>query len=240
MLRNAYSSSEIFQHMKGLYLLLDGLTLFFPLVLSFDQRVHYFSKWISVFIATLIIATPFLIWDARFTQHGVWGFNDDYLVGWRIAQLPIEEILFFFVVPFACVFIYECAKFYVQHVSFKNLNRIICFAIPIYGLILALLEPVGWYTLSVTISSGIVLFFWLRRMELNFAGIAFIISLIPFLAVNGILTGGVTNSPVVWYNEAHKVAPRIWTIPMEDVLYCFTLIIGVILLYEYIHQKRRA
>jgi lycopene cyclase domain-containing protein len=226
--------------MKGLYLLLDGLTLFFPFVLSFDQRVHYFSKWLSVFLATLIVALPFLVWDVLFTKNGVWGFNDDYLVGLKIAELPIEEILFFFVVPFACVFIYECAKFYLKTISFKQLNRIICFAIPLYGLLLALLEPVGWYTLSVVISSGFVLFFWLRNMHLNFAGITFLISLIPFLGVNGILTGGVTSAPVVWYNEAHKVSPRIWTIPMEDVLYCFTLIIGVILLYEYIHEKRRA
>ncbi len=226
--------------MKGLYLLLDVLTLFFPFLMSFDQRVHYFSKWLSVFIATFFVAVPFLVWDVFFTKNGVWGFNDDYLVGLKIAELPIEEILFFFVVPFACVFIYECAKYYLQNISFNSLNRIICFAIPIYGLILSLLEPVGWYTLSVVISSGIVLFFWLRQIHLNFIGISFVISLIPFLGVNGVLTGGVTSSPVVWYSEAHKVTLRIWTIPMEDVLYSFTLIVSVILLYEYIHKKRRA
>lgn len=226
--------------MKGLYLLLDGLTLFFPFVLSFDSRVYYFSKWLSVFLATFIVAIPFLIWDYFFTQQGVWGFNDDYLVGLRIAELPIEEILFFFVVPFACAFVYECAKFYLKSFSFKTLNRIIAFSIPVYGLVLSLMEPVGWYTMSVVISSGIVLIFWLRRMDLNFIGIAFLISLIPFLGVNGILTGGATDAPIVWYSEVHKVTPRIWTIPMEDVLYCFTLIVGVILLYEYIHQKRKA
>lgn len=226
--------------MKGLYLLLDGLTLFFPFVLSFDSRVHYFSKWLSVIMATFIVAIPFLIWDVFFTKHGVWGFNDDYLVGLRIAELPIEEILFFFVVPFACVFVYECAKYYMKAISFKNLNRIVAFSIPVYGLVLSLMEPVGWYTLSVVISSGIVLFFWLRRMDLNFIGISFLISLIPFLGVNGILTGGATDAPIVWYSEVHKVTPRIWTIPVEDVLYCFTLIVGVILLYEYIHEKRKA
>lgn len=224
--------------MKGLYLLLDGLTLFFPLVLSFDQRVHFFSKWKSVFFATLVVAIPFIIWDIIFTEHGFWGFNEDYLVGLNVANLPIEEVLFFFVVPFACAFIYECSKYYLRAFSFKWLNRFMYFAIPIYALTLSLLEPSGWYTLSVVVSSGIVLFFWVKRMDLNFVGISFLISLIPFLGVNGVLTGGTTSSPIVWYSEAQKVTPRIWTIPMEDVLYSFTLIVGVILVYEFIHEKR--
>ncbi len=238
MLRNVDSSAKIFSPVKGLYLLLDGLTLFFPLVLSFDQRVHFFSKWRSVFFASLIVAIPFLIWDIIFTENGFWGFNADYLVGLNIYNLPIEEVLFFFVVPFACAFIYECCKYYFRSTSFKFLNRILFFVIPLYALILSLLEPTGWYTLSVVISSGIVLFMWLRKPHFQFIGIAFLISLVPFLLVNGVLTGGATSQPVVWYSEAQKVAPRIWTIPMEDVLYSFTLIVGVLLGTEYFEERK--
>lgn len=226
--------------MKGLYLLLDGLTLFFPLILSFDSRVHYFSKWKSVLYATLIIAVPFLIWDFIFTENGFWGFNPDYLVGIDIGNLPIEEVLFFIVVPFACTFIYECVKYYLRRMKFKVLNRILFFAIPIYAMILTLLEPTGWYTLSVVVSSGIVLFFWLRDPRYKFIGISFLISLIPFLIVNGILTGGLTQEPIVWYSELQKVTPRIWTIPVEDVLYCFTLIVSVFLLTEFFEKRRLA
>jgi len=224
--------------MKGLYLLLDGLTVFFPLVLSFDSRVHYFSKWKSVLFATIIVAIPFLIWDFIFTEHGFWGFNPDYLIGIDIGNLPLEEVLFFLVVPFACAFIYECVKYYFRSGRFKLLNRVLFFAVPIYAMILTLLEPTGWYTLSVVISSGIVLFFWLRDPKLKFIGLAFLISLIPFLIVNGILTGGVTSEPIVWYSEAQKVTPRIWTIPVEDVLYCFTLIVGVFILTDFFEKKR--
>lgn len=224
--------------MKGLYLLLDGLTLLFPLILSFDRRVHYFEKWRSVLFATLIVAVPFLVWDFIFTEKGFWGFNPDYLIGVNIGNLPLEEILFFFVVPFACTFIYECAKYYFRRIKFRTVDRFLYFAIPIYALILTLIEPSGWYTLSVVVSSGIVLFFWLSAKRFKFIGISFLISLIPFLIVNGILTGAVTSEPVVWYNEMEKVSPRIWTIPMEDVLYCFTLIVAVFLLSEFFEKKR--
>lgn len=224
--------------MKGLYLLLDGLTLFFPFILSFDSRVHYFSKWKSVLYATLIIAVPFLIWDFIFTEYGFWGFNPDYLIGINIGNLPLEEVLFFLVVPFACTFIYECAKYYFRSMKFRMLDRILFFAIPIYAMILTLLEPTGWYTLSVVVSSGIVLFFWMRDPRFKFIGISFLISLIPFLVVNGVLTGGLTDEPVVWYSELQKVTPRIWTIPLEDVLYCFTLIVSVYILTEFFEKRR--
>ena len=224
--------------MKGLYLLLDGLTIFFPIVLSFDSRVHFFKKWRSVLFASIIVAIPFLIWDYIFTENGFWGFNSDYLVGLTIGNLPIEEVLFFIVVPFACTFVYECCKYYFQSIEFKKVDRLVYFAIPIYALILTLLEPSGWYTLSVVISSGIVLILWLRQNQYQFMGIAFLISLVPFLIVNGILTGGVTAEPIVWYSELQKVSPRIWTIPMEDILYSFTLVVSVFLLTEFFEKKR--
>lgn len=226
--------------MKGLYLLLDGLTVFFPMILSFDSRVHYVEKWKSVLFSTVIIAVPFLIWDFIFTEKGFWGFNPDYLVGINIANLPLEEVLFFLVVPFACTFIYECCKYYFRKVNFSGINKLMFFAIPIYALILSLMEPTGWYTLSVVVSSGIALIFWLRNHQLNFIGIAFLISLVPFLIVNGVLTGGATSEPIVWYSEAQKVSPRIWTIPMEDVLYSFTLIVPILLLTEFFEKRKSA
>lgn len=240
MFRNADCSAEILSIMKGLYLILDLATPLFPIVLSFDRRVHYVDKWRSVLLATLVVAIPFLIWDFIFTENGYWGFNPDYLIGWYIGNLPLEEVLFFIVVPFACAFIYECCKYYFRKINFKLFNRIAQFMIPMYALMLTLLESTGWYTFSVVISSGIVLIWWLRSPRYSFVGISFLVSLIPFLVVNGALTGGMTEAPVVWYSELQKVTPRIWTIPMEDVLYCFTLVAAVFMLSEFFEERRKA
>ena len=43
-----------------------------------------------------------------------WGFNNDYLLGIYLFNLPLEEILFFITVPYACVFIYECLNVYIK------------------------------------------------------------------------------------------------------------------------------
>lgn len=225
--------------MKLLYLALDAFTLLGPLALSFDKKVRYVTHWKTVLLSTIIIAIPFLIWDFYFTEHGFWGFNPSYLTGIYLGNLPLEEVLFFVVVPFACTFIYECCRYYFRNRTFTTLDKWLKLSIPVYAILLSILsQQTGWYSISVIVSSGLVLFWWLRTPRLRFVGISFLISLFPFLLVNGVLTGATTEAPVVWYNELQKVPFRLFTIPMEDVLYSFTLIVSVILLHEILQKKR--
>ena len=98
-----------------LYLILDLSILLMIIPLSFDKKVSYVSTWKSAFLAIGFVGVPFLIWDILFTEWGIWGFNDSYLSGIYLYNLPIEEVLFFIVVPFACTFIYACAKAYFSH-----------------------------------------------------------------------------------------------------------------------------
>jgi len=224
--------------MKWTYLILIVGTLLCPLLLSFDKHVRYNKSWKSALFAAFIIAIPFLIWDIIFTYNGFWGFTPEYLSGLYIYNLPIEEVLFFIVVPFACTFIYEVIKYFFRSYSMKVFNAAFHMAIPLYAMGLVLISDFGYYTLTVVISSSIILFWQLKSHDLKFIALAFILSLVPFFIVNGILTGCCTEEPVVWYSEAQKVAPRLFTIPMEDILYSYTLVVANILLFERIQRKR--
>lgn len=55
--------------------------------------------------------------------------------------------------------------------------------------------------------------------------------LLPFLIVNGVLTGTGLEAPVVWYNPAQIVNYRILSIPVEDVFYGMDLILLNITIY---------
>jgi lycopene cyclase domain-containing protein len=70
--------------------------------------------------------------------------------------------------------------------------------------------------------------------------ITFLVILIPFLIVNGILTGSITGieSPVVWYNNSENLGIRIHTIPIEDVAYCFSLLFGNLMIFENLKNKQ--
>jgi len=224
--------------MKSLYLIIDLATLFFPLVLSFDKKVAYFKLWKRVFLSSLIIAIPFLIWDSLFTAVGVWGFNKDYLCGIYLGNLPLEEVLFFFIVPFACVFIYACVKVYFEKTDFIKLNLLFYVLLAGYLGFVAVYGYCCAYSQWVSVSTVLTLLvIFLMRKRLHFFPMAFLITLIPFLLVNGILTGAMTEEPVVWYHTPEHLPWRIFTIPMEDVLYGFTLIGLNVAVFERISKK---
>jgi lycopene cyclase domain-containing protein len=62
---------------------------------------------------------------------------------------------------------------------------------------------------------------------------AYLVILVPFFIVNGILTGTGLEEPVVWYNDEENLGMRILTIPIEDSIYGFLLIASNITLFEY-------
>lgn len=224
-----------------LYLLLDIGVIILPFLLSFDQKVHYASKWYAVFPATLWIGIPFLLHDYWFTQMGVWGFNERYLTGPHIGNLPIEEILFFLVVPYSCTFIYACVRAYFPRATFKWFNWGVYAFIAIYILVILVVGFGNWYsTLVALIAIPILLYLLRNRAAYTHVPVAFVLSVIPFFMMNSALTGLFTPEPIVWYNNAENIGFRWGTIPAEDILYSFILVVGNVLIYKsYVTRRAR-
>ena len=66
----------------------------------------------------------------------------------------------------------------------------------------------------------------------------YLFALIPFVIVNGFLTGSYTAEPIVSYNANHILGTRIINIPIEDTIYCFEILVTVVAFYEYKLAKR--
>lgn len=227
--------------MQNLYLLLDLLTVFFPIVLSFDKKVAFYKSWKFLFGGFLFVGIPFILWDVFFTAKGIWGFNPDYLTGVNLGNLPIEEVLFFVVVPFSCTFIYACVKAYFPRLKLYGFNRIFYAALIIYALTLMANAWSGWYTLSASILAIVtILLIQKIKLKLDFLPLAFLIALIPFFLVNGLLTGTGIDSPIVWYNNLENTGMRFFTIPYEDVVYGWTLIAGNIIVFEWLLNRKKS
>ena len=67
----------------------------------------------------------------------------------------------------------------------------------------------------------------------------YLIMLLPFFVVNGILTGIGLDEPVVWYNSNEITGFRLLTIPIEDVFYGMLLILLNVAGMEWLLKKEQ-
>lgn len=222
------------------YLILNLLTISYPLFKSWDPRVSMATKWPALLPAIGITASVFIVWDALFTAMGVWGFNDSHLVGLQLLGLPVEEWLFFVTVPYACIFIYEVMNYFVKQDVLGRAARPFSIALVIVLAAMGLLHLDKWYT-SVTFlctATWLAFILWKRPAWLGRFYVGYLVSLVPFVIVNGLLTGSFLDEPVVWYNDAENLGIRLGTIPMEDSVYMLLLLLMNTTFYEWFRRKQ--
>lgn len=221
------------------YFFILAASLAGPLALSFDKKVAFFKNWKYLFPAMVIPALLYIIWDIYFTAKGVWSFNPEFITGIKLYNLPLEEVLFFFIVPYCCVFIYACIRAYFPNLVNKKRVDLFLQIIAMLLLITGLIFKGKDYTSSTFILTGffIVIIYRFRNFFKSFDALSFLISyaicLIPFFIVNGFLTA----IPVVIYNDAENLGIRIYTIPFEDAFYGMLLVMMNIAIYEKLKSK---
>lgn len=176
----------------------------------------------------------YIAWDIFFTAKGVWHFNENYITGIKLYNLPIEEVLFFFIVPYCCVFIYECIRCYFPNLKNKHTADVMLMVLALALWMTGIVFYNKYYTSWTFILNAffITLIYFFRNYFKPFDAASFLVSycimLIPFLIVNGFLTA----IPVVLYNDAQNLGFRIYTIPFEDIFYGMLLILMTIVIYE--------
>lgn len=222
--------------MKYAYLLINFLTIIFPVLLSFDKRVTFQKSWKFIWPGMAITGLVFLFWDVLFTVKGVWLFNSEYITGIKLFELPLEEILFFLTVPFSCIFIYACLNYYVSWSIPEGVSKWISNLIIVLSAVMISVYTDRLYTI-VTFSLLLMLMVllqyifkspWLKRFYM-----AYIVSLLPFYIVNGVLTA----IPIVLYNNAENIGKRVGTIPVEDHFYSMALLVMNVGFFEYFKNK---
>jgi lycopene cyclase domain-containing protein len=201
---------------------------------------NFSKKWKYILPGIGISAIFFLLWDELFTSLGVWGFNPDYLSGIYIFSLPVEEVLFFFCIPYACLFTYFALNNLIEKDHLFPHQELIS------SLLIFLLLIIGGYYINklytgVTfMATGLLLAFIMLKLRTRYMGrfyLAFGVLLIPFLIVNGILTGSFIDAPVVWYNNEENLGVRIGTIPVEDVIYGMLMLLVPISIAENLEER---
>jgi len=85
-----------------------------PFILSFWPPLKFYRNFKALAFSILIVLLIFGSWDVFATYRGHWYFNPEGVLGINIINLPLEEVLFFIVIPFCCIFTWEAIK-YLKH-----------------------------------------------------------------------------------------------------------------------------
>lgn len=226
--------------MMYLYLLLNMASFSIPFTYSFEKKMRFIKWWKTVFFSIIIVAAFFIIWDIVFTARGIWGFNETYHLNLQILGLPLEEILFFICIPYACIFTHYAFIHFFPDVRLPwKTARIISILLLIFAITVLYVGYPKMYTtwtfilLMVLLGYGIIT----RDDILPVFYITFLIILIPFFIVNGILTGSFIQDQVVWYNDAENLGIRMGTIPFEDMFYAFDLLYLNLIIIKILNKK---
>lgn len=169
---------------------------------------------------------------------GTWGFNSAYLTGIDLANLPLEEWLFFICIPYACFFTYEAFHYYFKKPPFVKAAYTVFWTLFALSVLLAVFNFGSWYAFFTSVFTREFLLFILRWFLLTCLSIV-----IPFLISNGVLSGfefwnyplinsaaDQVSDQIVWHN--HNFGIRIFSIPVDDFLYGFLLILMNVVFYE--------
>ena len=224
--------------MHWLYSALLLFTISFPLAFTWDKRTRFYKKWKHIFPALLIVAAFFTVWDFFFTAWGVWKFNPDYVFGIYSFNLPVEEWLFFVLIPYSCMFIHEALKYFYPVTWFDDKGKPISLPL-IFGLLITaafyynhLYTSVTFVLLAVFLLLNVYVFksaFFLGKFFLSY-----IVSNVGFIIVNGFLTA----MPVLIYNDAENTGIRLGTIPIEDFFYSMLMLLMNVTIYEHLSARR--
>jgi len=221
------------------YLLFNFFIILFPSLAYFLYPRAVKPQAKATIFSIGLPAFFFIVWDILATGY-FWNFNLKYISGYKLLTIPIEEALFFFTVPFACLFLYVN---FVE--TFKNkifLNPILLKTTSFFFILLGFVFFIlgKYYTFAVFFSLGTV---WL--LDFFFLKTNFISKynywqfMIIVLILTTFFNYYLTSRPVVIYNNNLNLNFRILTIPIEDFIYSICLISLVLIIYEFISSREK-
>jgi len=199
-----------------------------PILADLFYKKTVFPQTLPFILSVSTAALVFIIWDIKVAEKW-WFFNNKYILGIKFLKLPIEEILFFFTVPFSCLII------------FLNLNSFIPLKInfDFYFFLIFVFLILSFYFLKkrkaypffvfLLLSVNIFLDYFLKIYLLN--QVTFYVYLIAALFLTFVFNYYLTSKKIVTYSKNYKTNFLITTIPFEDFIYGINLLYTNLILY---------
>lgn len=237
------------------YLLINLGCISIPFIVSFHPRIKFYRYWKAFLIGDLVIMLVFIPWDMLYTSIGIWGFQDRFLAGIFWGNLPMEEWMFFFCIPYACLYTYHCISVFTEGKRIPAFFEVLPWVIIVLCTGVAIVYYQRLYTLVTHAFCAAFLLFHLlvlKKAYLSRFMLTFCILLLPFIISNGMLTGIAfweysfinvfpeqISEQIVWYDNNHNLGVRVFSMPVDDLSYGLTMLLLVTTVYEAVKARTR-
>ena len=92
------------------YLIILGVFLFIAIALDYKYHMRIYGSWKERVAIPLIYFVFGVAWDSFAVWRGHWVFEGNGLIGINIGFLPLEEYLFFIILPYFAITTYKAMR----------------------------------------------------------------------------------------------------------------------------------
>ena len=96
------------EQLAYLLVLLGCLVGTAPLEVVLGTRVY--ARWRRLLLTLAPVLVVFLVWDVLAIRAGHWSYDPEQVTGVSFGPLPLEELLFFVVIPICAVLTLEAVR----------------------------------------------------------------------------------------------------------------------------------
>lgn len=214
------------------------IILLIPVYFIFSGKTGYIKNFRYVLPAIFVSAFLFLLWDIKFTDVGIWSYKEKFTLGVFHKGLPLEQWLFYFIVPFSALFVYEFLKERRPNLDYNNVFTAVSLILLIVFAIVAYKYRLRFYTffcfLFAVVYFAYVIFRRQFKGHLTHFFFSYFVMLVPYLILSGFLTW----STAVEYHQEQVLNVWIMMVPIENLVYLFLLLIINTTVYEYLAEKK--
>lgn len=104
------------------YLILMAACVAITLPLEFFLRARVYRRLPLALPSILVVVVVFGIWDYIGIARNHWTYNQEFITGIHLGSLPLEELVFFIVIPLCALLSYEGVSTVLRFFS-KRKNR---------------------------------------------------------------------------------------------------------------------
>jgi lycopene beta-cyclase len=92
------------------YLVLMALCLLITLPLEWGFGARVWRRPRRLLLALVPVVALFSLWDVVAIGRRHWTYSDRYTTGWSVGSLPVEELVFFVVIPICSLLTLEAVR----------------------------------------------------------------------------------------------------------------------------------